>query len=100
MLNNLPHETRTGEFIIKLLVTIVEFIKYTCRVGIILILISLITNGIEVQRRKINYSTSTLLESVRIDDIISFIMYMNDYRIFQLWINRYRRLDYPNWIDN
>ena len=75
MLNNFPHETRIGELIIKLLLTIVEFIKYICRVGIILILISLKTNGIEVQRRKINYSTCTLVELMRIDDIIIYKVY-------------------------
>ena len=60
---NFPHETRIGEFILqKLLLTIIEFIKYTRRVEIILILISLITKGVEVQKRKINYSARILLE--------------------------------------
>ena len=75
MFNNFTHETRIGEFIIKLLLTIVEFMKYTCRVGIILILISLITNGVEVQKHKINYSTRTLLELVRIHDVIIYNVY-------------------------
>ena len=34
-----------------------------------LILISLITKGVAVQRRKISYSACILLELVRIDDI-------------------------------
>ena len=67
MFNNFPYETRIGEFII---LTTVEFMKYTCRIGIILILISRITN--EIQRRKINYSTRALLELVRIDDIVIY----------------------------
>ena len=32
--------------------------------------VSLITNGVEVQRRKIHYSIRMLLELVRTDDII------------------------------
>ena len=75
MLNNFPHEISIGEFIIKIVQMIAEFIKYTCQVGIILILISLITNGVEVQRRKINYSTHTLLKLVRIGDIIIYNVY-------------------------
>ena len=75
MLNNFPYEMRIGEFIIKLVLTIVKFMKYTCQVRIIPILISLITIGVEVQRRKINYTIRILLELVRIDDIIIYNVY-------------------------
>ena len=58
------------------LLTIVEFIKYTCQVEIILILISLITKGVEVQRHKINYSTHTSITGIsEIDDIIIYNVY-------------------------
>ena len=72
----------------KILLIIVLFIvyKYTCQVKIILILISLITKGVELQRRNkllCTYKTGI----IRIDYII-IIIYINYNRIFLLWINR------------
>ena len=56
---------------------IADFRKYTCRVGItILVLISMRTNDVEVQRSRHNYSTPILTDLVRIDDIIINCVYV------------------------